>query len=58
MLKTCENMKLFQEKMNESVMEVTMPGPETGRMIDMKALWRVAPSTMADSSISMGMVSK
>jgi hypothetical protein len=44
--------------MNESVIAVTTPGPESGRMRDARILCRVAPSTMADSSISTGILVK
>ena len=54
MLSTCENMKLFHEKMKESVVAVMMPGPDSGRITAQKAYCRVAPSTIADSSSSRG----
>ncbi|MPN55884.1 hypothetical protein SDC9_203568 [bioreactor metagenome] len=57
-LRMMPNMKLFQEKTKERMAEVTMPGPEMGRMIFRKLLKRVLPSTAADSSSSLGRDSK
>ena len=53
-LSTWANIKLFQEKMKAAAAAVIMPGIERGRIIDQKALWRVAPSTIAESSSSTG----
>ena len=58
MLSTWETMKLFQEKMKESVVAVTIPGPARGRIRDTSVLARLTSSTMADSSISTGMLAK
>ena len=51
-------MNSFHDSVNANRTAHTRPGIAMGRMMRMSAWTRVAPSTIADSSISLGTVRK